>query len=406
MKVVHIQYSMPPSGNAAYRLHEAMRAVGIDSWMLTLESGAKKDFSLSIQSSFARIIRKGINALWRRCQTIGLKKNVYFYSALPLLGNGVAKHPLVQDADAIYLHWIAGGSTTMADLIALAEMRKPVFVFLHDMWAFTGGCHHSFECMGYQNSCTHCPMFRKENYGVRKQLAQKAQVYACYPNIRFISPGEWMYERASHASALKCSSLHRIPNLVDEKVFKHIDKSVARDILNLPHQAKLITFGCASGIYNRIKGWSYLRDALNMIDMEGTELVVYGSGYDAQAEKELKCPVHFMGCLLDDTMLSLVCNASDLFVSPSLCENYSLAVVENLVVGTPVVAFANTGTRELVIKDKTGYLANYKDTADLAEGIKSLLEHPLKVKGWECFHAVDIVKMHQDLLKLALSQTE
>lgn len=72
-------------------------------------------------------------------------------------------------------------------------------------------------------------------------------------------------------------------------------------------------------------------------------------------------------------MLSLICNASDLFVTPSLCENFSLVILENILCGTPVVGFDTTGIPELVKTGQTGYLAKFKDSDDLAKGIRSIL---------------------------------
>ncbi|KAB7887407.1 glycosyltransferase [Poseidonibacter ostreae] len=43
--------------------------------------------------------------------------------------------------------------------------------------------------------------------------------------------------------------------------------------------------------------------------------------------------------------------------------------------GTPVVAFNCTGLIDTIIHMKTGYLANYKDSIDLAKGINWSLQH-------------------------------
>ena len=48
--------------------------------------------------------------------------------------------------DIINLHWIRGGYFPIE---AIAKFNKPVVWTLHDMWAFTGGCHYSGECDRY-----------------------------------------------------------------------------------------------------------------------------------------------------------------------------------------------------------------------------------------------------------------
>lgn len=405
MKIVHIQHAMPSSGNAAYRLHQAMRQAGLESWMLTLTASAPKDYAVAVPTSVPRRLTQGINAAWRKYRKHGLKDEAYFYSHLPLLGNGIANHPLVLSADALYLHWIAGGSTALSDIEALAQTGKPVFIYLHDMWPFTGGCHHSLACNGYQNTCRSCPMFHMQKTGVSRQLQQKARVYARYPNIRFIAPGRWIQERAERALPLRGKRIHRIPNIVDEQVFKPLDKHTARALLNLPPDKPLITFGCAGGAKSMYyKGWTYLCDALRRIHHEGLEVVLYGSGYDDEMRSTIPYPVHFLGRLTDETTVSRVCNASNLYVAPSLCENYSLSIIENLAVGTPVVAFDHTGSSDLVTTGRTGYLARYKDVDDLAAGMELLLQHPLTVTGWSHPTAQAIVQEHMTLLNHALSR--
>lgn len=390
---------MTPAGNAAYRLHQAMREAGIDSQMLCLKDAPSKEHSQVVPKTFTLQMRNGVNALWRKVRKYGLRPGSYFYSNLPLMGNGVASHSLVKSADVVYLHWIAGGSTAMSDIAAIAEMGKPVFVFMHDMWPITGGCHHSFDCTGYQDGCLRCHMFSCNANGAHQQLLRKQAVYSKYPNIHFVAPGQWLYERAQRALILQGKALHHIPNLLDENIFRKIDKAEARKRLNLPQDKTLITFGCTGGTRNPFKGWSYLRDVINATSLSDVEIVIYGSGYNEQTEREIKYPIHFLGKLNDEVLLSLVCNASNLYVTPSLAENYSLAVVENLVVGTPVVAFDNTGNVELVKTGETGYLARYKDTDDLRRGIEEMIQYPITVQGWENYSSKDIVDMHVYMIK-------
>lgn len=50
-----------------------------------------------------------------------------------------------------------------------------------------------------------------------------------------------------------------------------------------------------------------------------------------------------------------------------------MMIPEALLCGTPVVAFDAGGAPDLVETMKTGYLANQKDSADLANGMRALL---------------------------------
>jgi len=45
--------------------------------------------------------------------------------------------------DLVHFHWIAGGMLRIEDL---TKIKKPIVWSLHDMWAFTGGCHYDSFC--------------------------------------------------------------------------------------------------------------------------------------------------------------------------------------------------------------------------------------------------------------------
>jgi glycosyltransferase involved in cell wall biosynthesis len=65
--------------------------------------------------------------------------------------------------------------------------------------------------------------------------------------------------------------------------------------------------------------------------------------------------------------------ASDLLIFPSVADNCPLVVLEAMACGTPVIAFNTGGVPELVDHMKTGYVAKYKNSADLANGVELFL---------------------------------
>ena len=67
----------------------------------------------------------------------------------------LSAHASVQWADVINLHWLAG--MLSAAIAAVQALRKPVVWTLHDQFPFTGGCHYSGTCKGYEGDCAGCP---------------------------------------------------------------------------------------------------------------------------------------------------------------------------------------------------------------------------------------------------------
>jgi glycosyltransferase involved in cell wall biosynthesis len=60
-------------------------------------------------------------------------------------------------------------------------------------------------------------------------------------------------------------------------------------------------------------------------------------------------------------------------IFPSIAENCPLVVLEVMGCGTPVIAFNTGGVPELVDHLKTGYVAEYKNSDDLANGVELFL---------------------------------
>ena len=73
-------------------------------------------------------------------------------------------------------------------------------------------------------------------------------------------------------------------------------------------------------------------------------------------------------------MLSLLYQASDVFVNSSIEDAGPMMVSEALACGTPVVGFDMGVVDNMVINDYNGYKAILKDSVDLANGIYTVLK--------------------------------
>ena len=68
-------------------------------------------------------------------------------------------------------------------------------------------------------------------------------------------------------------------------------------------------------------------------------------------------------------------SCADLFVIPSLEDHLPNTIMESMACGTPCVGFEIGGIPEMIDHRVNGYVANYKDAGDLANGIQWVLEH-------------------------------
>jgi len=401
MNILHIQVGMGASGNAAYRLSTAMRKYGFNSNVLNLCHGPVLEHVYTLRRDYLSLFYSFFNKIYFGYKLLGKKKDTYFYHVLPLIGRDISKNQLVKDADVIYIHWISGFLSSRV-IKNIAKSRKPIIFFMHDMWDFTGGCHHSFDCEKYKLQCYQCPMFSHHYTTAYKEVQELKRIFAP-DNIVFVSPSRWMAKCAQESYILKGKVVQHIPNLVDDSIFTSLSKEQCKKELGIPDGKVIITFGCQSGTHNSFKGWNYLVDAVNRLTRDDIQIVIYGSEKNTETEKQVKYPITFLGRIDDEYKLAQICNATDVFVSPSLAESFGLTFLENILCGTPVVGFDNTAIKEVISHRRNGYLAKNKDSVDLCNGIMEMLEKPLANIDRMSYSSKSVVDSHYKLISKLLS---
>ena len=107
-------------------------------------------------------------------------------------------------------------------------------------------------------------------------------------------------------------------------------------------------------------------------------IVVVGTRTE-QITQLFSLPVHALPYISDERKMASLYSAVDAFVTPSLHENLPNVIAEAMSCGTPCVGFHIGGIPEMITHRQDGYVARYKDAADLAEGIRYVLSdehHP------------------------------
>ncbi len=137
----------------------------------------------------------------------------------------------------------------------------------------------------------------------------------------------------------------------------------------------------ATGSLVRRKGFDLFAKAFALLNLpkDKWELTVIGEGEERinlqkQIEKNgFADNIHLAGSK-NKTEIAKILNESDVFVLPSRNENFSVAVLEALACGLPVVASICGGIREC-IDDKNGVLFEVDDVEALAKAIRYMYEH-------------------------------
>lgn len=402
LRVVHINTSgVGGAAIACHRLHHLMKDHGVQSDVIHLYNNHKAEKGLhSIGYSFVRRIS---NRLVYYLNQKDLTPDAFVFSELSPLSSNIARHQLVLQSDVIYLHWVQGGFFSKSDFEDIAKLSKPVFCITHDMWWVTGGCHHTFECEKYQKGCSSCDKHIHFKLLTHRQYTWKKNFYNKYPNVCLISPSNWLKHCAEISGVIEPNKCYAIPNVVPDKIFKTMDKSLARKSLGLPQNKIIISFGTADNS-NKIKGFIYLKQALQNIHHENILLCVYGSDYDENLVHELPCQVRFLGRISDPEQIAVANAASDLFISPSIAESFGLTLLENIKCGTPVISTNATAIPEIVKDGINGYIVKPKNSEQIKDAILSFVDKPLIIDGTfdDIFSDDSILDKHLRLIQQVL----
>ena len=357
---------------AANRLLHALNHNGVEARMLVRDRKTDADEVVNIPQS----LRLKANFLWERgviWLNNGLSKQNLFQVDIANAGTDITAMPEFQRADVIHLHWVNQGFLSLDNLERIMASGKPVVVTLHDQWYFTGICHYSGGCDKYRTQCEHCPMLKGQGMDLARRVFNRKRAMYEGRNLTFVGCSRWMADLALQSRLTQGHTVTNIPNAIDTDVFKPIDKQEARRRHQLPTDKKLLLFG-AQRITDERKGFRYLTEACEHIAMHHPtlpgQLGVIVLGGDAQSVKEaLPLPVYTVNYLSNEKEIADIYNAADLFVTPSLQDNLPNTIVEAMACGTPCVGFNVGGIPEMITHRQDGYVADYCDSLDFAQGI-------------------------------------
>lgn len=379
MKIVHlVTDDIGGAGRAARRISDALNAVGQESKVIVLE---KYDMGGNTIRAFNSKIRKTVF----KC----IRKATYFSTTRyadrksfsdSFFGADILSLPEIVEADIVNLHWVNYGYLSYKGIRKLALNKKIVWT-LHDMWPFTAGCYYNRECNQYHQQCRNCDYVRAKYSASRTKriYEEKEKMYQVPVNINFVGCSKWITQCASQSALTRRFHCDTIHNPIDIETFVPRKLSHIRKKLGISDDTNIILFGAMTSDSDPRKGYQYLKEALQLIDIdcetENVLAVVFGN--QNEIDDELSMSVKGLGMISDDIVLSEIYSMADVFVAPSVQENLSNAVMESLSCGTPVVAFDVGGMKDMIVNEVNGYLVTPFDVNDLAKGINFCIKNNL-----------------------------
>lgn len=358
MKIALISYydDKGGAGKAAYRLFKQFGKDGHEVRMFVYQKKTSDPAVVEIRPLLRRLLlyvtTKYLNRLYKPRE---------MFSYMLVRNRSLVKAVNQFKPDVVHVHWTGKHVMGPGDI---ARMTAPIFWSLHDMNPFTGGCHYSGSCEGFQSACGNCPVLRSKHEHDFSSTQVKIKLNAFgSKTVTFIGSSRWITEQASGSTIGKRHICVNLPTFADLSVFKPAEitgKSEARI---------RILFTAASGTTEYRKGFDLFILSLRFLDPDRFTLKVVGNTlHPALAttgfQTEMLKPAD------DDTVLASYYQQTDMVVVPSREENFSNVIIEALACGLPVVAFRTGGNADLIIHRHNGFLADKMDGPSLAEGIQ------------------------------------
>lgn len=351
---------------AAFRLMNALNANSVNAKMLVRDKLSDNENVMQIGSE----TQKKWNFYWERAQIFlnnKFSKENLFDISIANTGFSVTEHPEFKKADIIHLHWINQGMLSVNEIGKILASGKKIVWTMHDMWPFTGICHHAGTCSNFQTSCGNCFYLKNPSKNdFSHKLFNKKQAAYSKGQITFVACSEWLKKLAMKSPLTNRHKVVSIPNPIDTEKYQPKNKLLAKKEFDLPTERKIILFAAAKASDKR-KGIDDLIEASRLLQDKKVTFLIAGTNAEAITE-QLAVPFKNVGYIAPDKMPE-VYNAADVFVTPSLQENLPNTIMEAMACGTPCVGFHIGGIPEMIAHKTTGYVAEYKNAQDLADGI-------------------------------------
>ncbi len=381
MKVLIVNTSERTGGAAvaARRLMEALNNHGVKTKMLVRD---KETDSLTV-CQLPRSPLLQWHFLWERLVIflhLRLNRRHLFEIDIANAGTDITRLQEFKEADVIHLHWINQGMLSLASIQKILNSGKPVVWTMHDIWPATAICHYARGCTNYKSTCRHCP--RLPDHGGEHDLANRIwnrkKKILDGQTIYYVTCSQWLGTEAAASALLQGQKVMSIPNTINTHIYCPADKAEARKQAGLPADKKLILF-VSQRVNDTRKGMTFLTDALQSLVKNDESLkqkwaVAVMGGHAEELTGAMPLPAFPLGYVNNEQLIVNIYRSADVFITPSLEDNLPNTIMEAMACGVPCVGFRVGGIPEMIDHRKNGYVARYRDTGDLAAGLRWVLE--------------------------------
>ncbi len=275
------------------------------------------------------------------------------------------------DPDIIHLHNIHGYYINIEILFNYLKVaNKPVIWTLHDCWSFTGHCAYFdyVKCNRWIDQCNDCP----QNNSYPKSLfidnsemnfIKKREIFTGVKELTLVTPSIWLSELVAK-SFLNKYSVKVINNGIDLDAFKPLISDFRKEY---DVNDKFIILGIASK-WDRRKGLEYFLRLSSDLDSDECIILV---GVSNEVISELPSNIIGINRISNINELAEIYSSSDVYVNPTLEDNFPTTNIESLACGTPVITFSTGGSMES-IDNNTGFVVEKGNYDELLNKIRDI----------------------------------
>jgi glycosyltransferase involved in cell wall biosynthesis len=280
--------------------------------------------------------------------------------------------------DVIIVGNLHGAKWPLELLRSLRDLDALVVAYMHDCCLISGRCAYPGSCQLYKVGCDEsCPTADEYPVLAPAEIPRawrlRRELFCGPRGIPLATNSHWTLGMAQQS--LKGL---RYANVVfyglDARLFKPIDRTLARRLLGLPQDRFIILSG-AVNVSERRKGTHLFKEVVAAFGKE-VNFLVFG------AESLGLKNVQATGLLRDYRKMPLLYGAADLFVGTALEEAFGQTLCEAAACAIPGVAFRVGGIPEVARHHVNACLVDSLDVDGLLTEIEFFMKNPQERKAF------------------------
>ncbi len=249
--------------------------------------------------------------------------------------------------DIIQLHNLHNSYINISMLFAYIKKKDiPVVWTFHDCWPFTGKCPHFtvVECEKWKTGCYECKQYktypRAYVDNTRFLWKDKKRLFLGVSNMTIVTPSKWLCGLVKE-SFLQQYRVEVINNGIDLNIFKPTNDEFRKK--NHLDNRKIV-LGVAS-VWGKNKGLDvFYRLASDLPD----EYIVVLVGIESNKHSDMPSNIIGINRTENQEQLADIYSCADVFVNPTLEDNFPTVNLEALACGTPVITYDTGGSSESI----------------------------------------------------------